>query len=129
MLRGILFMSMFGLSSETQQNLIRNAGGNSELETIIRLLRTSELSQDNKPRQAHFQTWDGDDEEDDWNEEEEEEEGYMGDDWDEEEAEENEKFNSCAYYNTIVLDFETGLHYNLDKVLVNLQKSNFDKKA
>ena len=47
------------------------------------------------------------------------------DDWDEEEAEESDKFNSCAYYTIIVLDFETGLHYNLDKVLVNHQQITF----
>lgn len=44
---------------------------------------------------------------------------------DEEEAEECEKFSSCAYYSINVLDFETGLHYNLERVLVILNYSLF----
>jgi hypothetical protein len=87
-LKGALFLHSMSLPQETIRNVVRNASGRTDLDDVVRLVRSTEASTGkdrdrHQPRHHQRSSYVAQEEEewveDEWEEQDDEEEGYWGD--------------------------------------------------
>ena len=98
-LKGALFLNSMSLPQETIRNVVRNASGRTDLDDVVRLLRSTEAStgkdRDRHPHRHHQRSSYLAHEDEEWIEDEwdaDEEEGYWGDEYEEDWEEDDEAY-------------------------------------